>query len=145
MTHARQQIREAVAIALTGLTTTGTRVFQSRMRPQGDAALPCLLITTDTEQIDTGPQTLQQRAITITVRGMAKAATTLDDTLDTIAAEVETAAHAAGTLAGRVAGGLQLRRIETDFDETLDKPVGVIVLEYMAVYFTNAGAPGAIV
>ncbi|MBK8772501.1 MAG: hypothetical protein IPM06_19045 [Rhizobiales bacterium] len=34
MAHARQAIREAAATLLTNLTTTGSRVFQSRMAPQ---------------------------------------------------------------------------------------------------------------
>lgn len=38
--HVRQQIREAVATTLTGLSTTSTRVFQSRLRPLVDADLP---------------------------------------------------------------------------------------------------------
>ena len=145
MSHARQQIREAVAAALTGLATTSTRVYQSRMRPVGDAGLPCLLITTDQEEIETTLQSRQNRSLTVTVRGMAKTTTTLDDTLDTIAKEVETAAQAAGTLSGKVPGGLVLRTIDIEIDDALDKPAGVVVMQYQAGYFTQAGAPGSFV
>jgi hypothetical protein len=145
MTHARRQIREAVATALTGLTTTSTRVYQSRMLPAGTDRLPCLLITADGEEIDNSVQTHQARQITITVRGYAKAVADVDDTLDAIAEEVETAAQAAGTLSGKVPGGLSLRRIETEFDDTLEKPAGVIELQFLAGYFTNAGVPGTFI
>lgn len=145
MTHARQQIREAVATALTGLTTTSTRVHQSRMRPVGDTGLPCLLVSTDTEEITQSMQTRLYRDLTITVRGFAKATANLDDTLDTIASEVEMAMQSAGTLSGKTSSGLVLRRIDVDMDDTLDKPAGVIALQYQAQYFTAAGTPGTIV
>lgn len=142
MSHARQQIREAVATAVTGLTTTGTRVFQSRMRPAADSQVPCLLVTTDKEDIESGIQNIQERGLIVTIQGIAKGTTNLDDTLDTIAKEVETAVHGAGSLSGKVPGGLTLRSINVEFDDTLEKPVGVIVMEYLAGYFTTAGAPG---
>lgn len=144
MPHARQQIREAVATALTGLTTTGTRVHQSRVRPLDAASLPCLLLTTDGEQIVTGSQGYQERELTVQVKGIAKAAANLDDTLDTMAAEVETALQAAGSLGGKVQGGMNLQSIEVDFDDSLEKPAGVIVMTYQAGYVTQAGAPGTI-
>jgi hypothetical protein len=143
VTHARQQIREAVATALTGLTTTSTRVYQSRMRPASDSMVPCLLITCDSEQIEQTVQSRQYRLMTLIVQGIAKGTTTLDDTLDTIAAEVETALQAAGSLGGKVPGGLVLQRHQVEFDDSLDKPVGVIVMEFSAGYFTTAGSPGS--
>ena len=52
MAHARQTIREAAATKVTGLTSTSTRVFQSRMVPQ--ETLPCLLVATNDEEINPG-------------------------------------------------------------------------------------------
>ena len=49
MAHYRQQIRERVATTLTGLTTTGSNVFQSRVYPIEENKLPCLLIYTKDE------------------------------------------------------------------------------------------------
>lgn len=145
MSHARQQIREAVATALTGLATTGSRVHQSRMRPASDAGLPCLLITTDQERIEQSLQSRLARELVVTVRGLAKASATLDDTLDTIAEEVEAAMQAAGTLTNRIPAGLVLESIEVEFDDTLDKPVGVVEMRYRAGYYTLAGSPATIV
>lgn len=135
MSHARQQIREACAALVTGLATTGSRVFQSRMAPQD--SLPCLLVTTNDEDIAEGAFDAQyERNLSVSVVGLAKAGATLDDTLDQIALEVETA-----MVANR---RFILSGIEVDFDEGLEKPAGRIVLTYRARYFTDAGAPGII-
>lgn len=143
--HIRRTLREAVATAVTGLATTSTRVYQSRMRPATDTVLPCLLVTVDGSELEEGLQNVQQRNFAVVVRGLAKAGATLDDTLDQIALEVETAVESAGTFTGLVPGGLTLERDEIDFDDTLEKPVGVIGLYYRAVCFTHAGAPGAVI
>lgn len=143
MAHARRQIREAVATALTGLTTTGSRVFQSRMREQ--ESLPCLLVVTDTENVDASVGTIQQRDLDILVTGLAQGASNVDDTLDAIAEEVETAMQAAGTLGGLVSVAPGLTGIRTQFDDSLQQPVGEIELAFRCTYFTHAGAPGTTV
>lgn len=134
MSHVRTQIRAAVVGLLTGLATTGSRVFQSRMRPQTGDALPCLLISTADEDI--APTTslggALDRTLQLVVRGFAAGAT-CDSTLDQIAFEVETVL---------LPEGYVLRRIETDFDDELDKPVGEIRLTFETLYFTPAGSPG---
>lgn len=142
MPHARQSIREAVVTAVTGLTTTGSRVFAARMRPQD--SLPCLLVATNDEEVtlDSVDGLVLQRALEVSVEGVAKAAANLDDTLDTIASEVEVAMQAAGTLGGLVDAAPVLQSIRTDFDDSLEQPVGAVRLSYRCTYFTNAGAPG---
>lgn len=140
--HARQQIREAIAAAVTGLASTGNRVYQSRLYALRDPDLPCLLVNTDDEDI--APLTLHgpaqlERDLQVQVRGVAKVAANLDDTLDTLAAEVETALGNT-TLSGLVRT-LTLESIRVEFDDGLDKPVGVIALGYRASYFTVANAP----
>lgn len=145
MPHVRQQIREAAATALTGLATTGSRVSQSRMRPRADSALPALLVETNDESLT--PHTVgaaYQRDLTLSVRGIAKAVANVDDTLDTIASEIEVALAGAPTLGGLCAP-VQLQRVSIEFDDSTDKPVGVITLDYQATYFTSAGNPGAII
>lgn len=135
MAHARQQIREAIATRVTGLTTCGTRVFQSRMVPQ--ETLPCLLVATNDEEINPGTiGSVYERFLTVSIRGLAKVTSTLDDTLDTIAAEVETAMAAEYWA--------ELTAINVDFDETLDKPAGRIELLYRVTYRTAASVPGTI-
>lgn len=142
-THVRQQIREAVATLVTGLATTGNRVHQSRLRPQAASGLPCLLVhSNDTEQVDAADaDVLQERRLPIVVRGIAKGGATLDDTLDAMALEVETALAANPRLSGKAAMG-RLESVDTEFDDSTDQPVGEIQLRYLYTYFTQAGTPG---
>lgn len=133
MAHARQTIREAAATLLTGLTSTGSRVFQSRMVPQ--TTLPCLLVTTNDEEIVPGTiGNIIERQLELIITGVAKASSA-DDALDTVAAEVETA------MAGFTYRN-ELTRIEVDFDEALEKSAGRIMLTYRITYLTATGTPG---
>lgn len=135
MSHVRTQIREQIATLVTGLATTGNRVFQSRMRPQDEESLPCLLVTTHDEEIEQSLiGGLYQRQLELVVVGVAKSSTAIDDILDAIALEVET------VMAAEKRASLQ--RIETDFDDDLDRPVGRIALHYRIFYSTRAGDPG---
>lgn len=144
-THVRQQIREAIATLVTGLSTTGSRVHQSRMRPRGEGELPCLLVhSNDVESISAADaDTLQQRDLPIVIRGLAKAGATLDDTLDAIALEVETAMASNPRLSGK-AHRSQLTAVDTEFDDESDQPVGEIQLTYTFTYFVQAGTPGVL-
>jgi hypothetical protein len=144
MAHARQQIREAVAAALTGLASTGTRVFQSRMRPQDEASLPALLVTTNDEEITTSIGSVQTRLLGVTVECIAQPSGAVDDVLDTIAEEVEIAMHNAGLFGGLVAGS-ELTSVSVSFTDELQKPCGALSMQYRFTYFTNAGAPGTII
>lgn len=143
MPHVRTGIRVALLAVLTGLTTTGARVFASRMHPQGDAALPCLLvITNDEPSIEEGlsnPPTLE-RMLDVSLRGVAKASASLDATLDKIIEEVEVAMSAVTTLGGLIKG-LSLISIAVNYDDQTDKPVGLVDINYRITYFTRAGSP----
>ena len=49
--HLRRQIRERVGTTLTGLSTTGSNVFQSRVYPIESAGLPGIFIYTQNEGV----------------------------------------------------------------------------------------------
>ena len=101
MAHVRQTIREAVVDILTGLDTTGQNVFATRIAPVAEAQLPALCIYTlsETSEVHSmGTGRALYRELSLIVEGVAKVNETLDDTLDDIAAEVETAIGADGTL-----------------------------------------------
>ena len=145
--HLRQQIREAIATRLSGLATTGTRVYQSRLHPLADSNLPCLLVNTDSEEIATltlQPHPVMERNMTLLVRCVAKIVANLDDTLDTMLKEVETAL---GTVADPTYGGLVKSMVPTainiEMDDALEKPVGIASLSYLITYYTADGSPTA--
>ena len=142
MAHVRQQIREAAATLLSGLTTTGTRVYQSRIYTLRDPDLPCLLISTDDEQITAlGPEesTAQERTLQLSIRCVSKQVADMDDTLDTMLAEVETAL-ANQTFSNKVKG-LYLESISIEMSDELEKPVGIANAVFRTTYYTATGSP----
>lgn len=141
MPHARQLIREAAATALTGLATTGSRVFQSRVYPLKDADLPCLLVNTDEEDITSdsiGPLLLD-RSLRLTVRCVAKATANMDDTLDTMIAEVEAVLN--GSSLGGKAKQILPASIRVQMEGDQDKPVGVAEIGFSVSYYTAGSDP----
>jgi hypothetical protein len=94
MSHARKQIRDAVAIAVTGLALTGGNVFKTRIRPLEEESLPALLIYTMNEASDLltmGPNGRVGRELRVAIEVALKQLSNVDDTLDEIAAQVEVA------------------------------------------------------
>ena len=80
------------------------------------------------------------RTLELSIRCMAKATADLDDTLDTMLAEVEAALYEE-TLGGTVKS-LDPVSIDVAMDDSTDKPVGVLTARYQATYFSHAGTPG---
>lgn len=140
--HLHKQIRDAVETKCTSLTTTGSRVYANRLQPMAEANLPGLRIYTDEESVAIATihaPSMQERTLTIVVEGCAKAASGLDDTLDQIAKEVETA------LAGGITvGSATLYPDYTGMsysDEQLDKPIGVKRMTFSLLYTAMSNAP----
>ena len=52
MAHVRQSIRVNVVTAVTGLSTTGSNVFRSRVYPLGTNKLPALCVYADSEVVE---------------------------------------------------------------------------------------------
>jgi hypothetical protein len=143
--HIRRQIREAVATAVTGLTTTSTRVFQSRVYPAQTSELPCLLIYTRSESTEPisihNPKTTERR-LQLEIVALAKAVSDLDDTLDGICKEVEIALatwEAAGL--GGLARSIDLLSTEFDLQGEGEKPLGSATMVFQVVSFTQSTAP----
>jgi len=142
MAHVRKQIREAAATLVTGLAATGAHVFQSRGYPLKATDLPCLLVNTDDEDITTDSiGTLQlERTLRLGIRGVAKEAADLDDTLDAMLEQVETVLNGA-TFSGK-AKTCVLTSVRIQMDAIQDKPVGVVDMGFTVIYFTAGSAPG---
>lgn len=142
MSHARQQIREAVATLVTGLTTTGSNVFQSRVYRLQASELPALLVYTNSETVERSHMTSGLvRELTLRVEGIAKALANIDDTLDTIGAEVEAA------LGGQEPAGVEdlvLQSADVTINGEGEQQVGAIVMDFLVRYRTNQAAPETI-
>lgn len=141
MSHARTAIRDAFFEAVDGLTTTGDRAFKSRKMPSGDEYLPGLLVYTDFEEIvedEENVSSVQTRNLLIIVKGHDKLNAGLDDQLDIIAAEVETAVFAAS-----IPNIYALDLVGTDLEteDGAEKDVGEVELTFRVQYLTQKGAP----
>ena len=141
--HVRQQIRERVGTVLTGLTTTGSNVYQSRVYPLSASNLPGLLIYTLSETSEPDVMGVQQgveRLLTLAVEGYAKATGNLDDTLDTICKEVETAI-AGDTKLNNLARNAFLTSTEIQLNGDGEQPIGVATMTFEVNYRTINNAP----
>lgn len=139
MSHVRQQIRDDIVTTLTGLVTTGSNVFRSRIFPLEQTNLPALCIYTksETSEYDTiGLPRSVNRILDVAVEAYVKGVSNYDNTLDTIAVEVEEAIAADVTLGG-VAKDAQITAFEADFAGDGEQPVAVgrftVTVEYRTV------------
>lgn len=143
MAHVRKQIRDAVVTKVTGLATTGTNVFKDAVYPIVSGKLPGIVVSDSKERINrnTLAPVKLLRTLLVHIEGYATAATGLNDTLDTVLTEVETAMATDLTL-----GGLALDVELTGADKEIsggdsDKPVGYIRMTYEITYRTAIGSP----
>ena len=142
MAHLRQSIRERIATDVTGLSTTGSNVFQSRVYPVEDGSLPCLLVYTTSEESEVtemaSPRAMT-RFLNVIVQGVV-GATTPDDTLDTISKEVEVALAGDVTI-NSLANNSFLSSTEIEFNAEGAKPIGIVRLNYLVEYRNLDNAP----
>ena len=142
MAHLRQSIRERIATDVTGLSTTGSNVFQSRFYPIEDASLPCLLVystTEDSEPTEMASPRPMTRNLNVVVQGVVSA-TQPDDTLDLISKEVEVALAADVTI-NDLAHNSFLSGTEIEFNSDGAKPIGTVMLNYSVEYRNVDNAP----
>ena len=143
--HLRRQIRERAATTLTGLTTTGSNVFQSRVYPMESAGLPGLCIYTTDEAIEIqsmGGTRNVSRDLTLIVEGYATDSANVDDTLDQIGKEIELAMSGDITL-NDLAQDSYLSSVEITLSGDGSTGIGKITHSYTVVYQTAENAPDA--
>lgn len=141
--HVRRQLREAVATAVTGLATTGSRVFQSRVYDVQESELPCLLVYTVSEEVvDASVGNLIGRRVAVVIEGRAKTASDVDDTVDQIAKEVESALAPAVTVGGQGIPVLY-EGCEIEMDPA-EQPVASINMRFGALLYTQRATPDVI-
>ena len=142
MAHKRQSIRERVASTLTGLSTTGSNVFQSRVYPIENTKLPCLLIYTreeTSEPLVMNPPRTIEKVLSLVVEGYVKANTTFDDTIDTICEEVEEALFT-DRLINDLALDSFLVNTEISYNGDGDNPLGIVVMTFQITYHHTEGS-----
>lgn len=144
--HVRKQLRDAVVTAVTGLAQTGSHVYGWRVYALQEATeLPALSVYVTDEEASRitvhSPAVVERRPV-VHVQAVAKASADVEDTLDTIAKEVEVAL-ASGVTVGAKAVALEYAGCEVDLARG-DKPIGTIDLRFNAVLFNSATAPDAL-
>ena len=136
MSHLRQLIRSNIVTAVTGLSATGSRVYQTRLYPLEQAKLPGLCVYTRSESTDyvtVSYPRRQERTLEVIIEAYASGTANLDNTLDTISAQVEEALYADITRGG-YAKDTKVIAFEADFDGSGEQPVGVGRLTVQVTY-----------
>ena len=141
MTHVRQQIREAAATALSGATVAGTKVYSSLTYPSDVDTLPIVHVKCDEEESElaaVGGSRLMARTANLVITGAQKSTdeTTLDNALDSIAAEIE------AVIGYDDLGGVAKQNILTatlvQRSSEGNQAIGEISLTFQVVYHTDA-------
>jgi hypothetical protein len=149
MSHVRQQIRDAVVTAVTGLTTTGTNVFKTRVYPINRAALPGLCVYAQSES--SSPSTIGSlksvssylRTVAIGLEVYARNTDNLDDDLDDIAVEIEQSIATDSDLNSLAEDVILSSTVIDIIGGDTETPVGVMKLTYDVIYRTTLADPSA--
>ena len=144
MSHVRKQIRDVAITNLTNLTITGTNVFKSRVYPLQDEELPglCVYTAAETNDDETGKfDIFDNRELIIQVDAYDKLIAGIEDSLDDIAAEVETAIMADPKFSG-LAKFTDYLGFTSENSVDGEQPVGKMSVTFRVTYFVNTGAPG---
>ena len=142
MAHIRKTIREHVVTTITSLSTTGSNVYETRYFPLQTGNLPALIVYTLDETVEDytlGQNTRTQlRSLNLITEAHCRGTANIDDTLDTIAEEVEEAMVTDITRGGN-AKDTKLVSTEIDFD-TASQKTGLMRLTYLITYNTVENA-----
>jgi hypothetical protein len=142
--HIDKQLRDAAAALLTGLATTGSRVYASRVYPMQDTDLPGLRVFVDDSDIEHnvmgGASRRIDRRTQLKIEFCGKAVSSYDDEADASKKEIETAIAGSGEFSG-LCKWVALRRIETERDDGAEQIVIVTRLIYECFTQTAANAP----
>ena len=136
MAHQRKTIRDAVITSLTGLSTTGSRVFNSRVYPNEESKLPCLNVFTLYEAVELDSVKSTIRSLELVVEGFASANSNIENTLDTIATEVEEALGSDTSLSNTCQSH-NITNTEITLANEGSLPIGVVRLVFNVIYRTT--------
>tara|TARA_B100001094_G_scaffold309539_1_gene343296 strand:- start:496 stop:939 length:444 start_codon:yes stop_codon:yes gene_type:complete len=146
MAHIRQQIRDRIIADVTGLATTGANVYDSKLYNILQGELPALAVYTqnETSEISTiAPNVTLDRELEVIIECYAEANQNIENTLDTIAGEVENSLGTDLTL-NNLCITQFLSSTDIDFTSEGEKPLGICKLTYNVRYMntvTNSSTP----
>jgi len=152
MAHFAIEARDALRTALTGLATTGSRVFTAHTRDDAllfSGDLPALVLLTPREEVVVdgayGVPTYQRTALLEVIVCVERtgASADLGAAVYQIAQEIESAMAVPLTVAGRNVVFHLNGSIETESSEQGERIVAMLILPVQALYFTTAGVPDA--
>jgi len=135
-----EEILDAVVTLVTGLTTTGSNVFRGQVYDIPDASLPAISIFMGEDTLDEElSNSLYDWSITIYVESKAEEASTqIDETLNTIRAEVHAGLFSVEDLGlSFVFKVTPIRAEEPVLSAAGSKPMGTQKLEYQVMYRTS--------
>ena len=135
--HLRRQIRERVVALCTGLSTTGSRVFEGRVYPVEASKLPCLLVYDTGEEIEpaslspAGTRTMAS-SLSVSIEAYAQGGSgkAVLDSLAQIQKEVQIA-MAADVDLNELAGDSVLISSSIELSGEANKPTGSNVMTYV--------------
>lgn len=146
--HARKQVRAAAVSDLTGLPITGGKVFNARVKPIREEDMPCLNVFLLDETSDWDAQGTLVRTGDLVIEGRMQGGDTLFDTLDQIAAEVETAIYAETPALEGLLYNIGTPRTQIELQDTqqgAERRTGIIRILFPVQYRTGQKDPTTIV
>lgn len=141
MAHVRTQIRDRLMTILTGLATTGSRVYRSRVHPMTENTMPGICVYCGTEKAVGGTLKATEKAMNIVIDAYV-AGSEYDDDVDQIQAEVEAALYADFSDKRYFAGlvtNLAYATAESKYFGDAKVKHGILRMIYEATYSTEDG------
>ena len=143
--HLRRQIRERIATDVTGLSTTGSNVFQSRAYPIEESKLPCLLVFDSEESVEIrsmGAVRGITSELTVNIEGYCQGGdgATVMNTLAAIQKEVQVAMQADIDI-NSLARDSYLTSADASVSAEATKPTGSVRMTYLVTYQYMENAP----
>lgn len=133
--HKRTQIRNAIVNILDGSTSVGAKVFLNRPHPYNETDLPAIFIYTSEESaIDANlSQKTYKRTLNLAIEARVSSSTSVDESLDDIAEEIENLIKADLTINGLCTN---ISMTGTEFDQTAEgrKVIGALRLNFEIKY-----------
>ena len=138
MAHVRETIRSNIVTVFTGVTTTGSNGFDRRHYPLESSNLPALCVYTLSEETEYATMTVprtQLRTLNVAVEAYVKGTGAIDNTIDTIAVQVEEALDADLTRDGN-AKDTQITAVDIDYNAEGEQPLGIAKFNVVVLYET---------